>query len=87
MCAVWFIALILLPFTAPFPTYQLDPAHRSPCDAAIKEFKAKITSDDGPILLSNLRSGVPTLEHSGVSAAVHDSQFFDLPVHHLVLRL
>jgi hypothetical protein len=47
VCAAWFITLILLPFTAPFPTYQLDHSSNGfPYDAIPKEVKDKIGSDD-----------------------------------------
>ena len=47
IAAITFIALVLTPFTAPFPTYFLTDASSShPCDALPKDIKDKIGSDD-----------------------------------------
>jgi hypothetical protein len=45
--AVWFIVLILLPVTAPFPTYRLHHSSNGfPNDAIPKDLKDKVGSDD-----------------------------------------
>jgi hypothetical protein len=49
VCALWFTVLILLPFTAPFPSYQLhDSSGSHPFDAVPKDLKIKGGSDDQP---------------------------------------
>jgi hypothetical protein len=46
-CALWFIVLIVLPFTAPFATFQLNhSSNANPCDALPKDLKDKVGSDD-----------------------------------------
>ncbi len=82
-----FIALILLPFTAPFPTYQLDSAHGHPYDALPKEFKNKLGSDETLILPSDCRLSLPALSDVVVGSFVCLDQISDHPLHHTVLRL
>ena len=87
LSALAFITLILLPFTAPFPTYQLDPGHGSPYDALPKEFKNKLDSDDGLILPSDCRLSLPALSEVSTRSFVHANQIVDYPLQHTVLRL
>jgi hypothetical protein len=88
ICAAWFIVLILLPFTAPFPTYHFD--HHSngfPYDALPKDVKNKSGSDDEFALPSN-RSAVPATFGGAIVRQV--PALADTPTHppHLtVLRL
>jgi hypothetical protein len=57
--AVWFIVLIVLPVTAPFPTYQLHhSSNGSPIDAIPKDLKDKVGSDD-EVAVSSSWSSVP----------------------------
>jgi hypothetical protein len=88
ICAVWFIVLILLPFTAPFPTYQLDhPSNGLPYDAIPKEVKNKIGSDDEFALPSSWSTVPATLN---VVFARHVPAFDQINSHprqHTVLRL
>jgi hypothetical protein len=84
---VWFITLVLLPFTAPFPTYQIDPATGHPFDALPKEFKNKIDSDDGLILPSDCRVPVPVFDGIAFRRFLRSNQVIAPPVHHIVLRL
>lgn len=88
ICAVWFVTLILLPFTAPFPTYQLDHSSNGlPFEAIPKEVKDKIGSDDGLALPSGW-SVVPVTVN-----VVFARPFLDFkhttshPARHTVLRL
>jgi hypothetical protein len=87
LSAVAFIALILLPFTAPFPTYQLDPAHGHPYDALPKEYKNKVDSDDGLILPSLGDAAIPALGQIAVQPLVRSNPIVDPPLQHTVLRL
>jgi hypothetical protein len=82
-----FIALILLPFTAPFPTYELDSAHGHPYDALPKEFKNKLGSDESLILPSDCRLLLPALTDLFVEPFLCSDQLSDHPLHHTVLRL
>lgn len=81
------VALILVPFTAPFPTYQLDLWHGHPYDALPKESKSKLESDDTLILPSDCPLSVPALSEVFVSSFVCSDQIADHPLHHAVLRL
>jgi hypothetical protein len=82
-----FIALILLPFTAPFPTYQLDAAHGHPYDALPKEFKNKLGSAETLILPSDCRLSLPALSDVFVGPFLCSNQVTDHLLHHTVLRL
>lgn len=82
-----FIALILLPFTAPFPTYQLDLWHGHPYDALPKESKSKLGSDETLILPSDCPLSLPALSDVFVASFVCSDQIADHPLHHAVLRL
>jgi hypothetical protein len=87
LSALAFITLILLPFTAPFPTYQLDPAHGHPCDALPKEYKNKLDSDDGLILPSVGDGGIPALSQIIIRPIRSSNPIVDPPPQHTVLRL
>jgi hypothetical protein len=74
--AVWFIILILLPVTAPFPSYQFQHSSDGfPIEATPKDLN-KIGADDelavpsgwslvSPALTVVMAPYVPLLEHSG----------------------
>lgn len=85
--AFTFISLILLPFTAPFPTYQLDSAHGQPYGALPKEFKNKLESDESLTLPSDCPFSLPALSEVFVGSFVCSNQIADHPLHHTVLRL
>jgi len=88
LSAIAFIALVLMPFTAPFPTYQLDSAHGSPFDAPLpKEFKNKLDSDDGLILPSIDCTCVPGLSAVTIRPLLLSNLIVGPSLQHTVLRL
>jgi hypothetical protein len=87
LSALVFIALILLPFTAPFPTYRLDAGHNRPYDALPKEFKNKLDSDDGLILPADIRIALPALCELPVLVFANSHQISSQPLHHTILRV
>ena len=87
VCAMWFIALILLPFTAPFPTYQLDGANSHPYDALPKEFKNKIDADDGLIVPADVRLAVPAFASLALSWFLPSDRVAAHTLQHTILRL
>ena len=87
LSALAFITLILLPFTAPFPSYPLDPGHGSPYDALPKEFKNKLESDEGLILPSDCCLSQPALSEVSILPFVRPHQITDHPPQHTILRL
>ena len=87
LSALAFLTLILLPFTAPFPTYQLDPAHGRPYDALPKEFKNKLESDEGLILPSDCSLSLPALCAISIRRFVRPHQSTDHPPQHTILRV
>ena len=86
--ACWFIVLILVPFTAPFPTFHLQKSspHQTN-DALPKEVKDKIGSDDS-VALVVARSNLSRVEErsSRTSASRHRSSQHT-PLQHAVLRI
>ena len=87
LSAVTFVVLILLPFTAPFPTYHPDHAHDRPHEALPKEIKNKLDGDGSLVLPSDCRLLLPAWSAIIVRPSTCSSQFTDHPVHHTVLRL
>jgi hypothetical protein len=87
LSALVFIALILLPFTAPFPTYPVDPGHSGPYDALPKEFKNKLDSDDGLILPADIHVWLPALSELPVRLLPFAHQLISHPIHHTILRV
>ena len=87
VCAIWFIALILLPFTAPFPTYQLDGANSHPYDALPKEFKNKIDADDRLIVPADVRLAVPAFASVALGVFLPPDRVAAHPLQHTILRL
>jgi hypothetical protein len=85
--ALAFIALILVPFTAPFPTYQFDAAHGRPYDALPKEFKDKLGSDDGLVLPSECQVTVPALTAHFILPTLRSDQISNQQLRHTVLRV
>jgi hypothetical protein len=83
--AVWFIVLILVPFTAPFPTYHLGgPAHPHSSDAQVKE---KTGSDDQPLLVSALVTASPAFDWLSPARHVIPAPSDRCRCRHAVLRL
>jgi hypothetical protein len=86
--AIWFIILILLPVTAPFPSYQFQHSSDGfPIEATPKDLKDKIGADKelavpsswclvSPARTVVIAPSVPFFEHSG-----------RLQLSHAVLRL
>lgn len=87
LSALAFITLILLPFTAPFPTYPLDPQHGHPYDALPKEYKNKLDSDDGLILPALGDAAIPALSQVAVRPFRRSNPIVDSPPQYTVLRL
>jgi hypothetical protein len=87
MLAMAFIALILVPFTAPFPTYHFDAAHGRPYDVLPKEFKDKLGSDDGLVLPSECQVTVPALTVHFIRPALRSDQVSNQQLRHAVLRV
>jgi hypothetical protein len=87
MLAMAFIALILLPFTAPFPTYHFDAAHGRPYDVLPKEFKDKLGSDDSLVLPSECQVTVAALTVLFIRPALCSDQISNQQLRHAVLRV
>ena len=87
LSAITFIVLILVPFTAPFPTYHVDHARSHPFEALPKEFKNKLDSDDGLVLPADCRLLLPAWSAVSVRDWLCVNQVVDPPVQHTVLRL
>jgi len=87
-CALWFIVLILLPFTAPFPTYHLQGSSSGrPYDALPKDLREKAGSEDKlalPTEWSMLPDALDTVVTTHSPAAYRPAE---LPPRHIVLRL
>jgi hypothetical protein len=86
LSAITFMVLILLPFTAPFSTYHLNPGHRHPFEALPKEFKDKLDSDEDLILPTDFWLSLPAWSDVSVRASVGSNRIADHLVQH-VLRL
>lgn len=86
LSALGFVALILLPFTAPFPTYVLDVAHGQPIDAPLKECKTKLDADSGLISAAPHAAGVAALNDVLVRPVLRAILITGSP-QHPVLRL
>src|SRR5262249_36363758 len=76
-CALALIALILLPFTAPFPTCELGGAQKTrPCDAVAKDKG----SEDNLVLVDAGFFAPPVLiAPAAVSSPLHPVDFERLP--------
>ena len=85
--ALAFIALILVPFTAPFPTYHFDAAHGRPYDVLPKEFKDKLGSDETLVLPSDYLIALPTLATHFISPFLRSDQTSTPQQRHTVLRV
>jgi len=88
LLALWFILLILLPFTAPFPTYQFgSPSSSHPYDAIPKDAKDKAGFDED-LALPSAWSLVPPALTGRVGGHLGRSNQLDRhSPHHTVLRL
>ena len=87
LSAITFVVLILLPFTAPFPTYHLDHGRSDPYEATPKEFKNKPASDEALILPSDCRLGLPGLSEIFALQSRVSRQVVSHSIRHAVLRL
>jgi hypothetical protein len=87
LSAITFVVLILLPFTAPFPTYHPDHGHDRPHEALPKEIKNKLDGDGSLALPSDCRLLLPAWFAITVRPSNCLNQFSDHPVRHSVLRL
>lgn len=87
MCALAFITLILVPFTAPFPTYHFDAAHGRPHDVLPKEFKGKLGSDESLVLPSDCPITLPALTAFFIGPPLCSDQFSNQQLRHTVLRV
>jgi hypothetical protein len=87
MFALAFITLILVPFTAPFPTYRVDRGHSRPYEALPKEFKNKLDSDDGLILPTDVTVSLPALCELPVRFLPFAHQVTSHLIHHVILRV
>jgi hypothetical protein len=87
LSALSLIVLILLPFTAPFPTFELDRQSDSPPDnASLKDVKGKVGSD-AQIGISG-HSIVPPASSVAVAIdLVHSNRSILPTLHHAVLRI
>jgi hypothetical protein len=82
-----FITLILVPFTAPFPSYHLDSAHGRPYDVLPKEFKDKLGSDESLVLPSDCPITLPALVALLIGPAVSSDQIANHRQRHTILRV
>jgi hypothetical protein len=83
--AAWLIVLILVPFTAPFPTYHLGgPARAHSSDAQVKE---KAGSDDHPLLVSAVVTSVLAFDSQATAGQMFPRPLDRQPGRHAVLRL
>lgn len=87
MLAFAFITLILVPFTAPFPTYHFDSAHGRPYDVLPKELKDKIGSDESLVLPSDCPITLPLLTARFIGASLRSDQISNQQMRHTVLRV
>jgi hypothetical protein len=85
--AVAFITLILLPFTAPFPTYHFDSTHGRPYDVLPKELKDKLGSDDSLVLPSDCPVTLPVLTTRFIGPSLRSDQSSSQQLRHTVLRV
>ena len=86
--AVVFTILILLPFTAPFPTYDLQHSFNGqPLDTIPKDVKDKSGTDDKVALPVERSAVVPTLAVLADGRIHRSTQFDQPPTQHTILRL
>jgi hypothetical protein len=90
-CAFTFLTLILLPFTAPFPSYDLwDSVHAHPHHALpndIKDIKDRLGDDDKLAELAPWSLVAPILDIIRLRDDRRASQLAPQPPSHIVLRL
>ena len=87
LSAATFIVLILLPFTAPFPTYHPDHGHDRPHEALPKEIKNKLDGDGSLILPTDCRLLLPAFSAIAARPFICSTHVADHPVQYNVLRL
>jgi len=88
ICAALFILLILIPFTAPFPTFHLKrSSHSHPYDALPKDLKEK-TAADYKVAISSAESVViRPATHTALHELVQSSRRPQRPSLRTVLRI
>src|SRR5262245_30917666 len=87
-CALTLIALILLPFTAPFPTYDLrDWLRGQSHDALPQDLKDRIEADDESALPTNSLLVSPVLSIIALRDDMRPSRPEAQPQPYAVLRL
>jgi hypothetical protein len=82
-----FITLILVPFTAPFPTYHFDAAHGRPYDVLPKELKDKLGSDERLILPSDCPVTLPALITRFIGPSLRSDQISNEQLRYTILRV
>jgi hypothetical protein len=85
ICALFFLTLILIPFTAPFKTFELAGAHNEHSSDGLP--KDKIGSDEKLTAPSDSSRIPPALESVIVKAFDRCSQVEDHPILVTILRL
>ena len=86
LCAAWFIVLIVLPFTAPFPTVHLagSPAHSH--DALPKDIKDK-TSDHKVAVAFDRSPVLPSRQPAVLHALTPSNPLAAHPSRRTILRI
>jgi hypothetical protein len=85
ICAVWLMTLIILPFTAPFASYDLaHPGNHSSHDGLVKE---KTASDKEVVAPPRLIVGPPALTVLAMAPTFPDSRYAERPLLFAVLRV
>jgi hypothetical protein len=83
--ALWFVAMIVLPFTAPFQSYELAGSSSSSSQQALPKDKG---GSDDKLVPPPESSLLPPATHVVViERLTHSDQVDHHPVHHAVLRL
>ena len=88
LCALAFVALILVPFTAPFPTVHLDTTSAGHSfDALPKDVKEQSGPDDEFIVLSMVSVAPPGVKPCAVESLGDSSQVNHAPPRDTILRV
>jgi len=83
--AVWFVAMIVLPFTAPFQSYELTDSSSSSSHQALP--KDKSDSDDNLVPPPDWCPAPPPLNVVGIGRRAHSGCVDHHSLDHTVLRL
>ena len=84
ICAVWFVVLIALPFTAPFAMFDLREGAARGRATATLDTAAAVALDDGPVCVCSDRSG---RHHHAVPLAALNSGYASLDIAFLITPL